>query len=97
MMTNILSYIARVGTGAYLIYLAWPPVVALWDKVLTGHPTPEEWMWVVFIVLFGVAIALTVTAVALLLLSFLLYALCNMLVNYVRLALRDAASLRYDR
>ncbi|WP_210512558.1 hypothetical protein [Pantoea ananatis] len=97
MMTNILSYIARVGTGAYLIYLAWPPVVALWDKVLTGHPTPEEWMWVVFIVLFGVAIALALAAVALLFLFCLLYAVCNTLMNYMKLALRNAASLCYGR
>jgi len=97
MMNNTLSSFARVGVVAYLAYLAWPTITVLYDKVLTGQPTLEEWMYVVFLVLFSVVVVLALAAVALLLLFCLLYALRNTLRNYIRLILRDATALRCGR
>ncbi|SFF38273.1 hypothetical protein SAMN03159428_04929 [Kosakonia radicincitans] len=97
MLHKALSFIARVGIVANLVYLAWPDVCFLWVRALAGDLSLMEWTAVVYMLLFGMALVLAIIAVALLMAFCLLSSAAEILKKYLNLILRDAASLQGGR
>lgn len=97
MLTNTLSFVARMGGIVLLVLLCWSQAQPLMAAAFAGELPVLGWAILVYLILIGIGLALG------LLLSVFLIAFClicsagDRLKNYLNLILRDTASLPRGR